>query len=453
MKKITIKKGLDLPISGKPEKKFLSKKTIKTVAVLGSDFPGVKPKMLVKENDTVKKGQTLFIDKRNEKIKFASPGGGVVKSVNRGAKRVLESVVVELGNERIENFKKIDFARLDNVSKEELIDLMCESGIWTSFKARPYGQVAVPEKEIDNIFINAMDSSPLGPDMNLIIQGNIEDFRKGLRILEKLTQGKIYICQHVDSILPNLSSTRSRIEQVFFTGPHPSGLPGTHMHYLSPVSPTANQIQIGFQDVVAIARTLQNGEYDVERIIAIGGYQADETGLIKTCLGASISELIAQINKNMDDNRLISGCVLSGHNASVPSFAYLGRYHQSVSIIKEGNKRTFLGMLDPGFNKFSIKKIFFSSFAFGKKFNFTTNTNGSKRAIVPIGSYESVLPLKMLATFLLRAIITKDSDQAIALGAHELLEEDLGLCTFACPAKYEYGSLLRELFIQIEKEG
>ena len=453
MKKVTIKKGLDLPISGKPEKRFLSDITVKTVAILGSDFPGIKPKMLVKEGDTVKKGQTLFIDKRNEKIQFVSPGGGVIKSINRGAKRVLESVVIELSKKPAKTFKKIDFNHLDKVSREELVDLICESGIWTSFKARPYGQVAVPEKEIEHIFVNAMDTSPLGPEMNLIIQGNVEDFKKGLKILEKLTSGKVYICQHNDCILPDLSSVKSKIEQVAFVGPHPAGLSGTHMHYLSPISPTANQVQVGFQDVVAIAKTLQNGEYDVERVIAIGGDQANQTGLVKTRLGAAINELTAQINKNPKGNRLISGCVLSGYNASVPSYAYLGRYHQSVSIIKEGTERVFLGMLNPGFNKFSIKKIFLSSFILGKKFNFTTNTHGSERAIVPIGTYESVFPLKMLATFLLRAIITKDSEQAIDLGAHELLEEDLGLCTFACPAKYEYGKLLRELFIQIEKEG
>jgi Na+-transporting NADH:ubiquinone oxidoreductase subunit A len=83
----------------------------------------------------------------------------------------------------------------------------------------------------------------------------------------------------------------------------------------------------------------------------------------------------------------------------------------------------------------------------------TTTTNGSERAMVPVGSYEKVMPLDILPTQLLRALIVGDTEMAQALGCLELEEEDLALCSYVCSGKYEYGPILRDNLTRIEKEG
>jgi Na+-transporting NADH:ubiquinone oxidoreductase subunit A len=153
------------------------------------------------------------------------------------------------------------------------------------------------------------------------------------------------------------------------------------------------------------------------------------------------------------ENRVVSGSVLHGRKASGDVLGYLGRYHQQISILREGRDREFLGWLGPGLNKFSVVRTYISKLMPGKKFDFTTDTNGSDRAIVPIGVYEKVFPFDMVPTYLLRSIVMHDVEMAEELGCLELDEEDLGLCSFVCPGKTEYGRHLRQVLTTIEKEG
>jgi Na+-transporting NADH:ubiquinone oxidoreductase subunit A len=149
---------------------------------------------------------------------------------------------------------------------------------------------------------------------------------------------------------------------------------------------------------------------------------------------------------------VISGSVWSGRTASGP-FAYLSRYANQVTILEEGDEREFMGWVVPGTNKFSVLNVFASFLNRSKKFDFTTTTNGSERAMVPVGQFEELMPMDILPTQLLRAIVTGDIVHAMELGCLELDEEDLALCTFACPGKYEYGPILRDNLTRIEKEA
>jgi Na+-transporting NADH:ubiquinone oxidoreductase subunit A len=446
---VNIKKGLDLPISGSPEQKITDTKVVSKVALVGFDYPGMKPTMAVQVGDSVKKGQVLFEDKRTEGVKYTSPASGKVIEINRGEKRVFQSVVIEvLGNDAVD-FNKFDAADLSNLNREQVSSNLIESGMWTAFRTRPYSKVPAIDSKPNSIFVTAMDTNPLAADPEVVITAELDAFNNGLTVIEKLTEGKVFVCTKPNSDIKLNSS--SRIVNETFSGPHPAGNAGTHIHFVDPVSDKKQVWAIGYQDVIAIGKLFVTGELYVERVISLAGPLIKKPRLIKTRLGASLTG-IALDEASSDNVRVISGSVLGGRTSRGP-VAYLGRYANQVSVLEEPTERELMGWLSLGANKFSVMNIYISKLFSGKLFNFTTTTNGSERAMVPIGAYEKIMPLDILPTQLLRALIVGDTEQAQLLGCLELDEEDLALCTFVCPGKYEYGPILRDNLARIEKEG
>jgi Na+-transporting NADH:ubiquinone oxidoreductase subunit A len=446
---IQIKKGLNVPITGEAQQVISEGNLPARVALLGDDYVGMKPTMAVQVGDKVKLGQLLFTDKKMPGVRFTSPGAGTVVEINRGEKRKFESIVIELqGHEEI-SYASYNASQIETLGREKVQEQLIESGLWTALRARPFGHVANPEVKPHSIFITAMDSNPLAPQVEKIIEVDKQNFNTGLQILSCLTEGKLYLCKYPGNNIPELKLDRLKVEE--FSGPHPAGLPGTHIHFLDPVDRHKTVWYISAQDVIAVGVLFSTGKLHVERIVSLAGPAVKNPRLIRTRLGASLADLSAGELKE-GDNRIISGSVLSGYIAT-GHLAYLGRYHQQVSALPEGRQRKFLGWLGIGFNLFSVKPILASSFAPRKKFNFTTALNGGKRAIVPIGSYEKVMPLDILATYLLRSLAVSDVEEAEGLGCLELDEEDLALCTFVCPSKIDHGLNLRRTLNIIEKEG
>ena len=444
--KIIIKKGLDLPIAGAPEQVIEDGPAIGQVAVLGPDSIDLRPTMAVSEGDSVKKGQLLFEDKRTPGVRYTSPTSGKVTGVHRGAKRTLLSVVIEVAGDEEERFEQHTRTAPDQLSRQQVRETLVESGLWPALRTRPYSRVPVPDSAPHSIFVTAMDTNPLAADPQVVLRGHEDDFAMGLTILGKLTDGPVYVCK-----APGASISADGAQVVEFAGPHPAGLPGTHIHFLDPVGAAKTVWYIGYQDVVACGKLFATGSLWTERVVALGGPQVEQPRLLRTRQGACLSELTAGQLKP-GENRVIAGSVLAGRVASDP-LDFLGRYHAQVSVLVEGREREFLGWQKPGVDKFSIKNVFASKLLPSQLFDFTTSTEGSDRAMVPIGSYEQVMPLDILATLLLRALLVEDTDRAQALGCLELDEEDLGLCTFACPGKYEYGPILRQSLARIEREG
>ncbi|ADT86218.1 Na(+)-translocating NADH-quinone reductase subunit A [Vibrio furnissii CIP 102972] len=423
-------------------------KAIKKVALLGEEYVGMRPTMHVRVGDEVKKAQVLFEDKKNKGVLFTSPVSGKVVEVNRGAKRVLQSVVIEVAGDDQVTFNKYEANQLASLDREAVKTQLVESGLWTSLRTRPFSKVPAVDSTTQAIFVTAMDTNPLAAEPTVIINEQSEAFVAGLDVLSALTEGKVYVCKKGTS-LPR--SSQSNVEEHVFDGPHPAGLPGTHMHYLYPVNANTVAWSINYQDVIAVGQLFLTGELYNERVVSLAGPVVNNPRLIRTVLGASLDELTN--NEIMPGEvRVISGSVLSGTKATGPH-AYLGRYHLQVSVLREGREKEFLGWALPGKNKFSVTRSFLGHLFKGQLFNMTTTTNGSDRAMVPIGNYEKVMPLDMEPTLLLRDLCAGDSDSAQSLGALELDEEDLALCTFVCPGKYEYGQLLRECLDKIEKEG
>jgi len=447
---IKIKKGLDLPLEGKPEQTISTGATVKTVAILGEDYVGMKPTMHVQVGDQVKKGQLIFEDKKTPGVKYTAPAAGTISAVNRGAKRKLLSVVVEVAEqEDAVSFDKYPADQLSKLDRQKIVDQMIESGMWTGLRTRPYSKVPAIDTETKSIVVSAMDTNPLAADPEVIIKEKNQDFNNGLDVLAQLAGEKVFVATKGNSEIQK--STNPKVSYESFSGPHPAGLVGTHIHHLCPASSENVVWHMGYQDVIALGRLFTDGELFAERVIALTGEQVKNPRLVRTRLGANVDELLAN-EVNNSDNRQISGSVLNGVNA-VEARAFVGRYHNQITVIPEGREKEFFGWAMPGSNKFSVTRAFLGHIFPRKKFKMTTSTGGSARAIMPIGNYERVLPLDILPTQLIRALVCGDTDTAQQLGCLELDEEDLALCTFVCPGKYEYGSILRENLTKIEKDG
>ena len=444
---ITIKKGLDVPVSGAPQQVIHDGPSIKTVAILGEEFVGMRPTMFVKVDDRVVKGQAIFEDKKNPGVKFTAPTAGIVKEINRGEKRILQSVVIEVDGHAQETFASYSAAQLDSLAREEVVTNLVNSGLWTALRTRPYSKVPAIDSAPSAIFVSAMDTNPLAADPTLIISEQAEAFQNGLTILTRLTDGDVFVSKapNANIVVP------ANVKVNEFAGKHPAGLVGTHIHFLKPVNADNFVWHLGYQDVIAFGQLFTTGELNSERVIALAGPAAKNPRLVRTILGASTDDLT--LGETSDGElRVVSGSLLLGSTATA-THAYLGRYHVQISLLLEGREKEFIGYMMPGADKFSVTRAYLSHLMPSKLFNMTTSTNGSERAMVPIGNFERVMPLDILPTLLLRDLCAGDTDSAQQLGALELDEDDLALCTFVCPGKTDYGTLLRDCLTIIEKEG
>lgn len=444
---IKLKHGLDLPITGAPTQRIEAARPVRSVAVIGFDYHGMKPTMEVQVGDRVKLGQLLFTDKKTPGVRYTAPAAGVISAIHRGEKRVLQSVVIDIDGEEQETFAQYAADQLEALSDQQVRENLQQSGLWTALRTRPFSKVPALDAVPSSIFVTAIDTHPLAADPAVIIGEHAADFENGLKVLGNLA--KVFLCKADGANLPG--EKLAKVQSEAFAGPHPAGLPGTHIHFLDPVSTSKSVWQIGYQDVIAVGKLFTTGQLFVERVVALGGPVIEQPRLLRTRLGANLEELTAGELKP-GFNRVISGSVFGGRTAQ-GAFAFLGRYHNQVSCLSEGNEREMMHYLRAGVNKHSVLNIFVSKLAGSKLFNFTTTTNGSPRAMVPVGNYEAVMPLDILPTQLLRYLIVGDTEMAQKLGCLELDEEDLALCTYVCAGKYEYGPILRDNLTRIEKEG
>lgn len=446
---ISIKKGLDIPISGAPEQQISAAPEVTRVAVVGPDYVGMKPTMAVAEGDTVELGSPLFEDKKNPGVIFTAPAAGKVVEINRGERRMLESVVIEIdANGAEKNFNSYEASQISGLDRKQVVDQLVESGQWVALRTRPYSRIPAVDAEPESIFVNAMDTNPLAMDPRVAIDEESEAFASGVEVLGRLTKGKVFVC-HAPGQEPPVPQS-DQIELHGFAGPHPAGLPGTHIHHLNPVTQFKTVWTIGYQEVIAFGKLFTTGKIWTQRLVSLGGPQVEKPALLRTRSGADLQQLTQGRLKD-GENRVISGSILNGKTAS-GALGFLGRYNNQVSVLLEGRDRPVLHYCQAGKNRFSAIPIYISRLMGKKAWDFTTTTNGSDRAMVPIGVYERVFPLDILPTQLLRSLIVGDTEAAVSLGALELDEEDLSLCTFVCPGKYEFGPILRDTLTRVQEE-
>ena len=437
---IRIVKGLNIPLAGTPEQAVAEAKPVRSVALLGSDYPGLRPAMMVAEGDRVKAGQPLFADRGREGVVFTAPGSGTVSGIHRGARRALLSVVITLDREEeTESFARWPVAALGGLRRDQVVDHLLVTGLWTALRTRPHGHVPDPATAPSSLFVTALDTNPLAARPEVAIGAAPADFANGLAVLAHLTDGPVHLCRAPGADIPAGDPERVTVSE--FAGPHPAGLVGTHVHFLDPVGPRKTVWHLGYQDAIAIGRSFTTGRPAPERIVALWGPDVMRPRLVRARLGAATGDVL-EGELGDDGYRVISGSVLSGRRAAGPE-AYLGRYHNQISVIPEaGGGESFsaygrLRIAPPG--------------APGRAL--TTALNGRPSAFVPLGGYERVMPLDILATPLLRALLVGDWETARALGCLELEEEDLALSTFVCPGKLDYGPALRAALDEIEAAG
>lgn len=444
---IVIKKGLDLPISGAPALEVEAGPPVSRVALVGADYQDMKPTLLVAEGEQVSLGQPLFSDKKNPRVLYTAPASGRVVAINRGERRVFLSLVIAVAGGEARTFARTAFARLDQLTTAEVEERLLDAGLWPALRTRPYSKTPIPGTRPAALFVTAIDTNPLAADPQLAIADKPTEFAAGLQVLRHLTTGKVYLCKRPEAQI----DAPAGITISEFAGVHPAGLVGTHIHFLERVDQQRLVWHLGYQDVIAIGHLFLTGRILTERIVALGGPAVRTPRLIRTRVGACLSELVAgQLHDG--ENRVVSGSVLSGRS-STPALDFLGRYHNQVSVLAEDRRRELLGWCLPGFKRFSVKPVFASALLPRRPLPLTTSTHGSPRAMVPIGAFEKVMPLNIKATWLLRSLLTLDTDLAQQLGCLELDEEDLALCSFVCSGKIDYARHLRQTLQKIEEEG
>ncbi len=449
-----VKRGLDLPLAGEPVQAIEPARDSVQVALLGADYPGLKPTFHVQPGDPVQRGQLVFNDKQAPGVRFTSPVTGTVSALHRGEYRAFQSLVIDVqdgdGPHAQARFASFTGRPAESLGAEQVRALLVESGLWTALRTRPYSKVPRLDTTPLALFITAIDTRPHAPDVDTVLADRHDDFRTGVAALSQLCEGTTHVC-----VAPGFAvrlPAMPRVSVEVFEGPHPAGNAGTHIHLLCPVDQGRCVWHVGYQDVAAIGRLFDTGELDVERVVSLAGPSVLRPRLLRTRLGASI-DVLTQGEIAPGAQRIVSGSVLDGRSATGPVHGWLGRYHLQITALAEAVEREFFGWIMPGTDKFSVSGAVAGAWMRNPKLALNTTTNGGHRAMVPIGSYERVMPLDLMPTFLLRALLMGQDERAEKLGVLELDEEDLALCTFVCPGKAEYGPLLRQALTRIEKEA
>lgn len=437
-KQIKIRKGLNIRLKGKPDKILIPEEKPGRYAVKPVDFPGLFPKMSVKPGAEVKAGTCLFWDKKNEDIKFTSPVSGIVRDVVRGERRRILEIVIDAKGDDYEDFGKSDPEKMDagDIKKKLLV-----SGLWPAVRQRPYHVVANPEETPKSIFVSGFDTAPIAADLDYIIElMPEEDYLTGIKVLRKLTEGKVFLNLAANSSSATLKKTPG-VEINYFSGPHPAGNVGIQIHHLDPVNKGEVVWYINLQDIVSIGKLFNEGKYAPDKIVALAGSEVEKPRYHRTRTGACI-DTITKGNILSDNVRYISGNVLTGQKISADGF--LGYYDSTISVIPEGDYYEFFGWITPGFKKFSFSRTFPTWLMPKKKYRLDTNMHGGERAFVITGEYEKVLPMDVYPMQLLKAILIDDIDKMEQLGIYEVAEEDFALCEYICPSKIEIQSIIRK---------
>ena len=446
---IKIKKGLDIKMNGQAEKIYVKSPRAKTYAIKPADWHGLTPKIIPKLCDQVKVGTPVFYDKYNPDIKFTSPVSGILLSINRGdRRRIVEVVVEDDGKDTPESFLQGD---PESLKREQIVENLLNSGLWTMIRRRPYTVVARPHEQPKSIFISAFDTAPLAPDFDFLLKDMEEDFQWGVNVLKQLTEGKVYL--NLDGRYPSvrtLASTQG-VEINRFKGPHPAGIVGIQIHKLDPINKGDVVWTVQPQDVVAIGRLFKTGKYDPSVVVALTGARVEKPVYFKTIRGTSVAPLLEKQLKE-GESRVISGNVLNGRQID-PAEGHVGFFDSQLTVLPEGNYFEMFGWILPGFKKLSVSRSFASTWLTpNKKFDLDTNYHGGERAFVMTGEYEKVLPMDIYPMQLLKAILVNDIDKMEQLGIYEVDEDDLALCEFVCTSKTPVTKILRDGLRSLRKE-
>lgn len=449
---VKLKKGFDIKLVGKAEKKLVEFQPAKTFAIKPTDFIGLqRPKVTVNEGDTVKAGTPILIDKALEQVQYVAPVSGEIVEIKRGEKRKLLEIKILADSEiSYESFDKFSASSINNLTKEDVISNLSQGGVWPQIIQRPFGIVANPAETPKSIFISGFDSHPLAPDFAVTLNGEEKYFQVGIDVLKKLTDGLVHLNLNADAEVPAVFANVQNVQINKFSGPHPVGNVGIQIHHIDPVNKGEIVWTITPFGVVQIGKLLLDGRYDASKVIAITGSRAKNAAYTKTYIGACVDTLV---NGNIQEDekseiapetRVVSGNVLTGEK--INKDGYLGFYSNQITLLPEGEYHEFLGWMKPTSDKLSFHRALglLSFLKPNKEFVLDTNVRGEERAFVQTGVFESVTPMDILPVYLLKAIMAEDFDEMEELGIYEIVEEDLALCEFVDVSKHPVQEIVRK---------
>ena len=451
--RIKIKKGLDIPLMGEPQERFLGEVKSDVLNICPEDFIGITPKLSVRVGDEVKAGDALMYDRSYQSVKVASPISGVVTAIERGEKRRILNITVERKGEN----EFVDFGVKKPLSMQpsELKEYILNAGLWFFIKQRPYDIVANPDKDPLNIFVTGFSSAPLAPSYDFILKDQGDDLQTGLDALSKLTKGKVYL-----SVSPKTKSDALRnaknVVVTEFDGPHPAGNVGVQINHIAPVNAGEAVWTLNALDVAVIGRLFNTGKVDLTRTVALVGSEVTEKGYYKMLIGTSLNEILKTVPKPKDSRlRYICGDPLTGRK--IDEHGVLRAYASQITVIPEGNNtHEFIGWASLSPSKYSAGNTYLSNFlnkiGVKDKFRIDARLKGGRRAMIMSNEYDQVFPMDMYPEFLLKSIIAFDIDKMINLGIFEVAPEDFALCEFVDTSKLEIQRIVRTGLDMLRKE-
>ncbi len=415
---IEIKRGLDVDIAGAPVQGIGDTENTPTIGIVGADYPAVKPALSIAEGDTVACGQTLFTDARRPEIRITSPVSGEIAAIHRGAKRRLVSIVIASGGHDRMALPSAVAAR-ERSSGPAIRELLLESGLWAAIRARPFDAIADPASEPQALLINAADTSPHAVDPAVVIDDKAEAFQRGVAALGLLSE-KTMLCTPAGLAIDQ--AQLGTVEHITVAGPHPAGLTGTLIRFLTSPTTQPDIWHIGYQDAIALGELLITGELPAERVVSIAGPGASRPRIVRTQLGASILEL--SNGATSDGLHVLSGSPLGGRPVA-PNAEFLGRYDTQIAVL--GGPRGVAGA--PSDSRRA--------------------GNARSSGMLSVEAFDRVWPFAGPPVPLLRALLARDVNRSHELGCLALGAEDLALCSYVCPANIDYGAALRDVLDEL----
>ncbi len=444
---IKLRRGLDIKLAGGAEKRLFALSKSGRYALQPSDFPGVTPRVVVKEGDTVRAGDALFQNKACPEVKFASPVGGTVTAIMRGERRkVLYVEVTADGKQEAADFGKKDVSALDG---HAVVSALLEAGLFGFITQLPYAVSANPQTQPKAIFVSALRDKPLAADFEYELEGQEQSFQTGLTALSKIA--RTYLGIGAKQTADALVNARD-VEVNVFDGPCPAGNVGVQVNHIDPVNKGEVVWTVDPTVVLFIGRLFLTGRVDMTRRVAFVGSEVESPAYTDMIVGQELAGLLDHGVRTDRKVRAINGNVLTGKPTSKDGF--LGAYSSEITVIPEGDDADELaGWIMPRLKQFSVSRSYFSWLRRGVEYVLDARVKGGERHIIMSGEYDRMLPMDIYAEFLIKAILAGDIDKMEQLGIYEVAPEDFALAEFVDSSKLELQRIVREGLDLLRKEN